>query len=328
MATNDRLEQLYVHADEAEALEHLAAESAVSGLREQLQAISQWLAQQWVAQFGALDTEADPVGLREILAELRSRLAAVQFSGGNLDYWAQRARILGITQAVAELKLPLPPALQRDAVGRDTMQAIDNLSATVADRLARAQRVTEAIRSGTHADVMPAVAVANAATFDVERASRWVTNREINHGSAQVADALDAGKMWVAERDACLHCIAYSGVIAEHGQHFPPDLTFAARPLKPWHGVLDRPPLHPHCRCRITPWLGSDTDYSLSDALKREAKRSVLKGWSLPSESENARIQAADRLLQRGVSLPKSVQQQARRAVRRGQFSSRTVPKP
>jgi hypothetical protein len=327
MATNERLEQLYAHADEAEALEHLAAESASSGLREQIQAISQWLAQQWVAQFGALDAQADPARLPGLLVELRGRLAAVQFSGGNLGYWAERARILGISQAVAELKLPLPPAMS-GSVGHDTAQAVEKVAATVADRLARAQRVTQAIRSGTHVDVMSAVAAAHAAVSDVERASRWVTNREVNHGSAQVADVLNAGKMWVAERDACLHCIAYSGVIAEHGQHFPPDLTFAAKPLKLMSPILDRPPLHPHCRCRITPWLGSDTDYSLSDALKREARRSVLKGWSLPSESENARLQAADRLLQRGAGLPKSVVQTARRAVRLGHFSSRTVPKP
>ena len=325
----DRLEQLFAHADEAEALEHLAAESASSSLRDQLQAISQWLAVRWVQDFGALTAQADPARLPGLLAELRGRISLVQFEPSQqLTYWAERARILGVTQAVAELKLPLPPALQNAAVGRDTAEAIDKVAATVADRLARAQRVTRAIRSGTHADVIPAVAVASGAAADVERASRWVTNREVNHGSAQVADALGAGKMWVAERDACLHCIAYSGVIAEPGQHFPSDLTFAAKPLKLMSPILDRPPLHPHCRCRITPWLGSDTDYSLSDALKREARRSVLKGWSLPSESENARLQAADRLLQRGAGLPKSVEQTARRAVRLGHFSSRTVPKP
>jgi hypothetical protein len=326
MATKDRLAQLYIHADEAEALEHLAADNASRSLREQIQAISQWLAARWVQEFGALTAQADPERLRPILAELRDRLAAVQFNGGNLGYWAERARMLGVTQAVAELKLS--PVLRDINIGSDTTQAIDKVAVDVMERLRRADRIARTIRTGTHADVMPAVAAAQGSVHDVERASRWVTNREVSHGSAQVADALHAGKMWVAERDACLHCVAYSGVIAEHGQHFPPDLTFAAKPLKPWGGVLDRPPLHPHCRCRITPWLGSDTDYSLSDALKREARRSVLKGWSLPSESENARLQAADRLLSRGANLPKSVEQVAQRAVRRGHFVSRTAPKP
>lgn len=72
---------------------------------------------------------------------------------------------------------------------------------------------------------MQSVAVAHGAVGDVERATRWVTNREVNHGSAQVADALDASKLWIAERDGCAHCLAYSGVVAEHGQYFPPGLT-------------------------------------------------------------------------------------------------------
>lgn len=329
MSTNDRLEQLYTHADEAEELEHLAAQSATQGLREQLQAISQWLAARWVQEFGALTAQADPARLPGLLSELRDRLSAVHFDASQqLAYWANRARTLGITQAVAELKLPLPPVLQSTSVGRDTERAIEKVAATVADRLRRAERVTRAIRSGTHADVMPAVAAANGAVSDVERASCWITNQEVNNGTAQVASALDGGIMWVAERNACLNCIAYSGVVADAGNSFPPDLTFGARPLKLLTDTLNQPPLHPNCRCRLTVWLGSDGDYSLSDALKREARRSVLKGWSLPSESENSRLQAADRLLQVGAQLPKSVEQQAQRAVRLGHFSSRAVPKP
>jgi hypothetical protein len=174
---------------------------------------------------------------------------------------------------------------------------------------------------------MPAVAAANGVVTDVERAARWLTNREVNNGAAQVATALDAGTMWIAERNACLVCIALAGVIADPGSSFPADATFGARPMAVWpDGVLERPPRHPNCRCRITPWLGSGTDYSLSDALRREARRSVLKGWSLPSESENARLQAADRLLQVGANLPTSVEEQARRAVRVGHFKARTVP--
>jgi hypothetical protein len=328
MTLRGKIDQLYAHADEAEALEHLAADSASQSLRAQLQAISQWLAVRWVQEFGTLTAEANPERLPSILTELRDRLSAVHFDASQqLAYWANRARTLGITQAVAELKLPLPPALS-GSIGRDTARAIDKVAATVADRLRRAERVTRAIRSGTHADVMPAVAAANGAVSDVERASRWITNNEVNNGSAQVAGALDAGVMWVAERSACLNCIAYSGVVADAGNSFPPDLTFGAKPLKLLTDTLNQPPLHPNCRCRLTVWLGSDGDYSLSDALKREARRSVLKGWSLPTESENSRLQAADRLLQQGAELPNSVEQQAQRAVRLGHFSSRTVPKP
>lgn len=324
----EKLDQLYAHADEAEEFERLAAEATTADLRAQLQVISQWLAARWVQEFGALVEQANPEVLSSILAELRDRLATVQFDQGQqLTYWAQRAMALGSEQAVREMNLAMP--LPVDAsISHEATAVIKDVGFSVTDRIARARRIAQAICSGTHDDVMMAVAAAYRAVHDVERASRWITNHEVNYGSWQVASSLNAGSMWVAERNACLHCIAYSGVVASSGNSFPPDLTYGSRPLTPWpNGVLRRPPLHPNCRCRITVWLGSDTDYSLSDALKREARRSVLKGWSLPSESEGARLQAADRLLRRGAALPKSVEEQARRAVRRGHFVSRTVPK-
>lgn len=328
MTVADDLAQLYAHADEAEAFEHAAADALTVPLRDQLQGIARWLAQRWVRDFGSLDAPANPAGLPEILAELRQRLAALPTDHTSaLLRVAQRALTLGVEQATREIDRSVPLAA---TLGLDSVAAAAKASASVADRLQRAQRLlTTPVR--THSDVMPAVAAAHGALGDLERASRWISNREVNNGSAQVADALSAGALWIAERDGCVHCLAYSGVVAPHGQHFPPDLTFGARPLKPWpDGVLDRPPLHPHCRCRITPWLDHDESRggptALPDALKREARRSILKGWSLESESESVRLAAADRLLARGANLPKTVEEQAQRAVRRGKFPSRTVP--
>jgi hypothetical protein len=124
MAIRDQVEQLYRHADEAEALEHLAADSASAGLREQLQAISQWLAARWVLEFGALTAQADDLQLR-LSADLRDRLADIQIDPvQQLTYWAERARNLGVGQAVKEIKLVMPPALS-GSVGRDTQRAID-----------------------------------------------------------------------------------------------------------------------------------------------------------------------------------------------------------
>jgi murein DD-endopeptidase MepM/ murein hydrolase activator NlpD len=48
-------------------------------------------------------------------------------------------------------------------------------------------------------------------------------------------------------------------------------------------------PLHPHCRCRLAVLV----DQSYADALKREAQRSVLRGFALPSESNAVRVNAA-----------------------------------
>jgi len=84
-----------------------------------------------------------------------------------------------------------------------------------------------------------------------------------------------------------------------------------------------------NCRCRCVPYYGHagpPGSLTLPEALKREAQRSILKGWSLPSESERVRVAAAERLLARGSNLPKTVQQVARDAVKRGRFIDRTVP--
>jgi hypothetical protein len=131
-------------------------------------------------------------------------------------------------------------------------------------------------------------------------------------------------RLWVAERDACLHCLAYQGRVAPVEGSFPRGLTFADKPLK--NPRLAGPPLHPNCRCDVQPIHEDDVNSDLTEGLLREARRSVVKGWSLPSESNASRLRAADRLLQAGARLPKSVEQEARRAVRQGKFRSRTVP--
>jgi len=68
-------------------------------------------------------------------------------------------------------------------------------------------------------------------------------------------------------------------------------------------------------------------EVTLPEALKREARRSVARGFSLPSESEAQRLAATDRLLREGAGLPKTVEAAARRAVDRGGYPrGRKVP--
>lgn len=164
---------------------------------------------------------------------------------------------------------------------------------------------------------------------DVDLATRTISTMAISAANDGYADALAAAgrsRIWVAERDACVHCLAYAGETAGPGIPFALGLTFGDKPLVlSAHQIpLVSPPLHPHCRCVIQLWDEADT--AVVDALKREAKRSVLRGFSLPSESEGARIRAAARLLAIGAGLPKTVEDRARRAVRAGRFPSRKVP--
>lgn len=152
----------------------------------------------------------------------------------------------------------------------------------------------------------------------VERVARHVTNKASNDGIELVAASDTALVLvWRAERDACVHCLAYQGHSPVRGK-YPRNLTFGAKPLKQ-PGAVRQPPLHPNCRC--TQWvIHKDVAEPVRVALLREAKRSILRGWSVESESDKVRVDAAKRLLAKPNGLPKSVQDYARTAVKRGEF--------
>jgi hypothetical protein len=156
---------------------------------------------------------------------------------------------------------------------------------------------------------------ANTSTQDLSRAE---VNRTAAIEAELAARALGAeGIMWVSERDACVHCIGLAGEVARFGEPFPAFSPYAEKTLG-WQGYNGRPPRHPNCRCRIIPWDGTD---DTAEALKREAQRSVARGWSLPTESNAARLRALDRLLQQPtLRLPPSVIRSARRALQDRNF--------
>lgn len=64
----------------------------------------------------------------------------------------------------------------------------------------------------------------------------------------------------------------------------------------------------------------------MAEALKREARRSVAKGWALESESDTVRTAAARKLLDGNADLPKSVVAETRRRLRAGKGFKRRVP--
>lgn len=145
---------------------------------------------------------------------------------------------------------------------------------------------------------------------------RWATNRAVNAGHMAVAMRAGLQLLWVAERDACLHCLAYAGLIVQPGEFFPPNLSFAARPVR--SPAIPYPPRHPNCRCRVRP-VGDPA--GVDTGLQREARRSVLRGDSAYA-SERARLNAAEALLARGAGLPATVERRARTAVRAGRFET------
>ncbi len=161
-------------------------------------------------------------------------------------------------------------------------------------------------------------------------------------GNAQAQGVIESAKanglklLWVNERDACLHCLAYAGLVTEPGEPFG-DHTFSTKPLdieglvlEHPQGIVAGPPLHPHCRCRLRVWDGPDprdpediprsnNDVTFAEALQREARRAVLRGSS-NYDSLPTRMAAAERLLDLGANLPVSVERRARLALAKGAF--------
>lgn len=169
----------------------------------------------------------------------------------------------------------------------------------------------------TLAEAQQAVSVAGQSINRVEAAARWATNKASNEGLSAVNErSNDLVLIWKNERTACVHCLAYAGRIAT-SNGYPGGLTYGETPLSTER--VPSPPLHPNCRCTQYV-LHRDVAGPVAKALVREAKRSVLRGWSVPSESNAVRIDAAKRLLAQGSTLPKSVKDYAARAIRRGEF--------
>lgn len=166
-------------------------------------------------------------------------------------------------------------------------------------------------------DIATALAPAFKASNSIERSVTTLVNSAGNAGAKAVADKVKLPTVWVAETNACVECLAYSGEIADPGDQFAGGLTYGAKSYNP--SPIPYPPRHPNCRCTIEPLFAPE----YATALKREADRSVLRGFSLESEPMKVRLDAAERLIEKGVVAPKSVIAYSKKAIRAGEFPNR-----
>jgi hypothetical protein len=248
-------------------------------------------------------------------------------------------------------------------------RAGDNAEASLARALDRLRRdvARGALATPTALEALAAQTVAPARA--VETSVRWATNRDINDTTLQIARAtatvapppvpdvprapigLTQGPtfgepprsgngrsplaapglrvVWVAERGACLTCLALSGQVIDpnSGDGFNENASFSphgAMAVWPPGMPLMSPPRHPNCRCRLR--IITAANAMLPEALRREAQRSVARGWS-DSASQCERLTAADRLIHHANRLPRTVNERARRDVASGSFSTRHRPR-
>lgn len=309
----DRADQL---ADRLKAVSEDASTLATEGLRGEIRALIAALIARWVLRFGNTEeSPRDTISAVPFVEDARELIVQIALGEGPqrvLEEAVDAGYALGLEHARAvapDLPLIRPERPER---------RLPDLEAVLADQKAQALRALDEralVESGVSVVAQAGAKLERAATR-VEANVAYETTRAANDA---VRDATPDGwrVVWVAERDACLHCLAYAGVTAAPGALFPEGLTFADRPMAA-HEPLLGPPRHPHCRCSLQPL--HPTDAAVSDGLKREARRSVLRGWS-DHDSLPERLRAADRLLARGADLPKTVEARARRAVRDGRFN-------
>lgn len=132
-------------------------------------------------------------------------------------------------------------------------------------------------------------------------------------GVRDEADRRGLHRILIPERDACLRCTSYAGAIAAPGESFRMVRNFTDDEDDPADGV--EVPVHPWCRC-TTRAVALDDAHAAARPLRREAERSVLRFEALPSESDRERKNAADRLLNAGTQLAKTVEERSARAIR------------
>lgn len=305
-----------VLAGELLAVTSAATAPTVEALRVGIQVVVAGLVARWVLAFGSVsDAPVDTAAAAPFVDYARDVIA-----GLTLDPAAQEA----LEAAVADAwRLGGDHAAQfapRNALRSilPTSRVLPDLTGVLAEQRSQAilgidERALEARGFPT---VVQSVAKLHRAASRIESNVAYEVTRAANDG---VRDTTPPGwlVMWVAERDACLTCLAYAGQTAAPGSPFPDGLTFADRPMAA-HEPLIGPPRHPHCRCVLQPLPPTDT--AVPDGLKREARRSVLRGWA-DEDSVKAKLRAADRLLTTGARLPKTVEARARRAVRDGRFN-------
>jgi hypothetical protein len=327
------------------AVELAAAALVTADLRRQLQEATRQITTLYLRLAGGIG-EQIPEGSRRAFADAASRIIGSVSVDIQANLWAMVMRALAAGQASAVPYLgtvaaaeagaqatPAPPVWTADWL----TQLVGAVQGRVMALLLSAQAAPQiGLPAVDYSQVMSWMNQANQALTTLERDTRWATNAAYNQAIRDLADEAGMDRMWVAERDACLHCLAYSGQIAKAHQPYPPDLTFyldpagRPKPLRPYPvgGQVWGPPLHPNCRCDqrpvpildnypVMPW--ETREYHPAEALQREARRTVLKGMS-GSDSLPARLRATSALLARGAGLPRSVEAKARAAVKAGAY--------
>lgn len=286
----------------------------------------------WTRAYGGLDQPGTPGDvLRRILAAARTAVRRIldtvtPRSVTELEDSLGEALTLGVRQGGEFLRAATGRRRRTVAVpqvGRALRDEARHLGELVAQRRDRALYLLHPDRVSRWTHLLAGLGAARAALPAIRAHIAWVVNTAVGEGLDAVVRASAKLRLWVAEADACVRCLAYTGRTAPVGEPFPGGLSWDPRQRRRAPGV-DGPPLHPHCRCRAVPWSDTWTTTGITFplALQREAHRSLAYGRARPTEARAARLRAARELLRTEPDLLPAVEARARTAVRTGRFAA------
>ncbi|MEV6014730.1 hypothetical protein [Streptomyces sp. NPDC051997] len=321
------------HTDAVIALEdHVAGRALGAGDRAFEELIRRTL-QAWTTAFGGPNYAALPGDvLRRISAAARAAASRIldgiaDRAPGALADGLRPAVTMGVTQGTAFVRAasgrrrrePQIPTVSR--VLRDQARHIRDM---VTERRDRALHLMHPDRVTRWSHLLAGLGAARAALPAVRAHIAWVINTAVHEGLDVVVRAMAPMRVWVAEADACVRCLAYTGRTVKAEEPFPGGLSWDPRQRGPRQPGIEGPPLHPHCRCRAVPWddtwTTDGTPFPL--ALQREAHRLIAYGPGRPSESRAARVRAVRELLRTTDDLLPAVESHARTVARTGRYAA------
>jgi hypothetical protein len=261
--------------------------------------------------------------LLALVEEVRRRMTRAWLVGTPLTDAEVSALVVSLSKAMTM-------AADR-AVAKTGTAITDAVVEELAYRKARLQKFAAALLGVERPSLGSGLLVLRQAETFVSGLGGIISDHEVGKANARVLvqarRSPDKVAMWVPERDACVRCLRYSGLrLLRPGDRFPgglsylPDAVPASAPTS-----VPSPPLHRRCRCELQLVARGDSEEA-SAALKREADRSILRGFAVESESQATRRRAAEKLLASGVNAPKSVKADARRRLQAGATFTRPVP--
>jgi hypothetical protein len=262
------------------------------------------------------------VPLLELVERVRRRMVALGVDPARLQGTPFEALI---DQLIAEMTIA---AGRADRAGSDQ----NRVSKELEYRTDRVRAFARELSTTERPTLTKALLIASQALFMASALTAALSDYAVAQHTRERRKALSGrlrGQsvlMWVPERDACAQCLRYAGIrLLTVREEFPGGLSYDPQRVDRDAPGVPGPPLHPACRCELQ-LVPKGRSEPASRALRREADRSILRGFALESEGDASRRRAAEALLASGVRAPDSVKADARRRLREGGHFGREVP--